>query len=695
MRAFVRVFAVCVLCAAVFFQSCSSGDGGSVSSPDGSIVISFSTDSSGSPLWQASVDGKPFIGPSSLGFDLVAFPGGSSVPSVYALNDGMEVSSVKKGGDDYVWEQPWGENKSIRCHYNEMAVALSSDCGAFMTVRFRVFDDGIGFRYEVACPGADSLRVTEERTGFAFAKDGDSWSIPADFNTYELDYRKMPLAGLKDANTPMTFRTSEGIYGSIHEAALKDYPEMTLKADEASGSQAAAAFTTSLAPWPDGVKARFAGDSFVTPWRTVQIGRKAVDLINSSLILNLNDPCELEDTEWIKPMKYVGIWWGMHTGVQTWKMDERHGATTANAKKYIDFAVDNNIEGVVFEGWNEGWESWGGMQSFDFTRPYADFDIDEVMAYAKERGVSVVGHHETGANIPNYERQLENAYRWSAEKGMHYVKTGYAGGVPGGHFRHGQYAVRHYRKVVETAARYEISLDVHEPIKETGIRRTYPNMMTLEGAKGMEWNAWSAGNPPVHYVTLPFTRLLSGPMDYTPGVFDVLLESTKDHPDRRKWNDLDKGDSRVNTTLAAQIACWVVLYSPLQMASDMIENYEGHPAFQFFRDFDADCDWSEALDGEPGEFVVVARRAGEKYFLGAVTGDNARTVEVPLDFLAEGKSYKAVIYADGPDADWKTNPCSYVISERIVTSSDTLSVAMASGGGQAVTFIPEDQDNRG
>lgn len=273
---------------------------------------------------------------------------------------------------------------------------------------------------------------------------------------------------------------------------------------------------------------------------------------------------------------------------------------------------------------------------------------------------------------------------------MHYIKTGYAGGVPGGHKRHGQYAVRHYRKVVETAAAHEISLDVHEPIKETGIRRTYPNMMTLEGAKGMEWNAWSAGNPPVHYVTLPFTRLLSGPMDYTPGVFDVLLESTKHSPLRQKWNGLDRGDSRVNTTLACQIACWVVLYSPLQMASDMIENYEGHPAFQFFRDFDADCDWSRALDGEPGEFISVVRRAGDRYFLGAITGDSPRTLQVPLDFLESGKEYRAVIYADGPDADWKTNPCSYTISEMTVSSDDVLEVKMASGGGQAVVFFPAD-----
>lgn len=685
-RTIVFFLAVAVALAAT---ACSSSTDRTVASPDGKIVLSFDADSSGAVTYRAVADGRQFVAPSGLGFDMEVFRNGVAEPEKVSLDGGFEVTSCRHTRQDYVWTQPWGENKTIRCRYNEMAVGLSGNGGFLVTVRFRVFDDGFGFRYEVECPGADSLRVMEEKTMFSFDADADSWSIPANFDTYELDYRALPLGEVPDANTPVTFRTADrALYGSVHEAALEDYPEMTLTA--CGRNAGAAVFESSLAPWPDGVKARFAGSSFKTPWRTVQVGRRAVDLVNSALILNLNEPCALEDTDWIKPMKYVGIWWGMHTGVQTWKMDERHGATTENALEYIDFAAANNIQGVVFEGWNEGWESWGGMQSFDFTKPYADFDVARVMEYAREKGVSVIGHHETGANIPNYERQLEYAYEWSQDMGMHYIKTGYAGGVPGGHKRHGQYAVRHYRKVVETAAAHEISLDVHEPIKETGIRRTYPNMMTLEGAKGMEWNAWSAGNPPVHYVTLPFTRLLSGPMDYTPGVFDVLLESTKHSPLRQKWNDQDRGDSRVNTTLACQIACWVVLYSPLQMASDMIENYEGHPAFQFFRDFDADCDWSRALDGEPGEFISVVRRAGDRYFLGAITGDSPRTLQVSLDFLESGKEYRAVIYADGPDADWKTNPCSYTISEMTVSSDDVLEVKMASGGGQAVVFFPAD-----
>ena len=343
---------------------------------------------------------------------------------------------------------------------------------------------------------------------------------------------------------------------------------------------------------------------------------------------------------------------------------------------------------MLYEGWNEGWESWGGRQSFDFTRPYADFDMDEVARYAAERGIEIIGHHETGGNIPNYERQLEQAMAWYTDHGVHNLKTGYAGGFPDGYFHHSQYGVRHYQQVVETAARYRMTVNAHEPIKDCGIRRTWPNMMSREGARGMEWNAWSDGNPPSHTVMLPFTRLLGGPMDYTPGTFDILFENTRNSPRRRKWNDLDQGTSRVNTTLAKQIANWVILYSPVQMASDMIEHYEGHPAFQFFRDFDADCDWSRALAGEPGEFVAVVRRAGDRYFLGAATNEQARTLTLPLDFLEAGRRYRATIYADGADADWQSNPTSYTISEREVTAADSLEVRMAPGGGQAVTLIP-------
>ena len=626
--------------------------------------------------YRISINDSSFIAPSQLGFE---------ANNGINLYKDFQITGTDFSTKDEVWTQPWGENKSIRNHYNEVAIHLKDSKATRLTIRFRAFDDGIGFRYEYQVPNIDSLFIINELTEFNIANNGVSWSIPANFETYELLYRTLPINKVETANTPMTFKTDNDIYASIHEAALTDFPEMTLKQTEACN------FKSELAPWPDGIKARFAGGNVTTPWRTIQIAKEAVGLINSGLILNLNEPCALETTDWIKPMKYVGIWWGMHLGVETWTMDDRHGATTENAKRYIDFAAANNIEAVMFEGWNEGWESWGGMQTFDYTKPYADFDIVEVARYAKEKNIQIIGHHETGGNIPNYERQLDKAYKWYADLGIHSVKTGYAGAYPGGYWHHSQYGVRHYRKVVETAAKYHTTIDAHAPIKDTGIRRTYPNMMTREGARGMEWNGWSEGNPPEHHELLPFTRLLAGPMDYTPGTFDILYEKTRNSPKRKKWNDLDKGNSRVNTTLAKQIANWVILYSPLQMASDMIENYENHPAFQFFRDFDADCDWSRALAGEPGEFVVVVRKAKQNYFLGASTNEEARTINIKLDFLEKGELYKATIYADGKDANWETNPTDYQITEQIVTANESLSITMATGGGQAISFMPVDE----
>ncbi|MDE6172632.1 MAG: glycoside hydrolase family 97 protein [Bacteroides sp.] len=659
-----------LLFVACLFGACGRQNVTEVSSPDGHIRLTFDVDDHNRMNYQISVNDTFLVAPSQLGF--IAQDGVN-------LFEGFRVVGTDFSAADETWTQPWGENKTLRNHYNEMAVHLSDAASTKLTLRFRVFNDGVGFRYEYDVADADSILITDDLTAFNIAQDGISWSIPANYETYELLYRTLPISGIDNANTPMTFKAGD-VYASIHEAALTDFPEMTLK------NTGGCRFKAELAPWPDGIKARISGGNFKTPWRTLQIAPQAVGLINSGLILNLNAPCALETTDWIRPMKYVGVWWGMHLGVESWVINDRHGATTENAKRYIDFAAANNIEAVMYEGWNEGWENWGGTQTFDYTKPYADFDIEEIARYAREKGIEIIGHHETGGNILNYERQLDKAYKWYADMGIHSVKTGYAGGLPGRHNHHGQYNVRHYRKVVETAARYHTTLDVHEPIKDTGIRRTYPNMMTREGARGMEWNAWSDGNPPEHHVMLPFTRLLAGPMDYTPGIFDILYERAKKNPDRKQWNMKDSKDCRINTTLAKQIANWVILYSPLQMAADMIENYEGHPAFQFFRDYDADCDWSEALDGEPGEFVVIVRRAKGKYFLGAATNEEARKVDVKLDFLEKGKAYRAVIYADGEKADWEHNPTSYKIIEKRVEADDTLTVDMARGGGQAIYF---------
>lgn len=644
-----------------------------VSSPDSKIKLTFSVNGEGVPQYKVDVEGKPFIETSDLGFD---------TRNGFNLSNGFEIVDATFKEKDETWEQPWGENKKIHDHHNEMAVRLQNKDKVDMVITFRLFNDGLGFRYNCTTPATDSLFITDEKTAFHLASDGTSWSIPANFETYELVYRTLPISQVDNANTPFTFRTDTPVYASIHEAALTDFPEMTLK------STAPRQFKAELAPWPDGIKARFAGNKFQSPWRSIQIAGQAVGLINSGLILNLNEPCVLESTDWIKPMKYVGVWWGMHLGVESWVINDRHGATTENALRYIDFAAANNIEAVLFEGWNQGWETWGANQTFNYTAPYADFDMDKITRYAREKGIQIIGHHETGGNVPYYEAQLDSAYHWYADRDIHCVKTGYAGGFKGGYFHHSQYGVRHYRKVVETAARYHTTLDVHEPIKPTGIRRTYPNMMTREGARGMEWNAWSEGNSPEHYTILPFTRLLGGPMDYTPGIFDLTYERAQKSPDRKQWNMKDSKDCRNNTTLAKQIANWVVLYSPLQMAADMIENYEGHPAFQFFRDFNADCDWSKAISGEPGEYLAVVRRAGYNFYLGAVTNEEARTIDVPLNFLEAGRKYTATIYADGKEADWKTNPYEYEIIRKEVTSEDTLTVRMASGGGQAITFIP-------
>lgn len=653
-------------CVCLLLFAC--GGNPEIISPDGRTRLSFVTGADGCMAYTVERDGKPLILPSALGL----------VVQERNLAGGFSVREIVKRSVDETWTQPWGENKILRDCHNEMTAVLKNDDGVLLTLRFRAFDDGVAFRYEWEVPDLDSLTVTDELTEFRFAEDGVSWSIPGNFNTYELLYRELPVSAVENANTPFTFRV-DGTYGSIHEAALYDFPEMNLYRTDSL------AFKAELAPLPDGIKARIPS-KFMMAWRTIQVGDKAVDLINSSLILNLNEPSKIADTSWIKPQKYIGVWWGLHLGTHTWTMGPRHGATTENALRHIDFAAANNIQGVLFEGWNEGWENWGKTQHFDYVKPYADFDLDRIAAYAREKNIELWMHNETGGNIPEYEAALETAMQRYAGLGVHAVKTGYAGGFRDGQLHHSQYGVRHYQRVVETAARYGIVIDAHEPIKDTGIRRTWPNMMTREGARGMEWNAWSEGNSAEYLCTLPFVRLLSGPMDYTPGVFDLDYSRVRGRETgMQEWNG-DNNSCCIKTTLARQIANWVIIYSPLQMASDLIENYEGHPAFQFFRDFDADCDWSEALQGEPGEYIVVVRRADDSFFLGAGTNDEPRTLTQKLGFLKSGMTYTATIYADAPDS--AENPENYRIEKRTVTSADMLEIAMTARGGQAVTFVP-------
>lgn len=647
-----------VMCVIAFAPICSAKSY-KVASPDGDIVVEVKT-AGRKASYNVTVGGAEFIKDSQLGVVAkgLTFPNGSAGKATYTSTDEK-------------WTQPWGENVEVENRSNNMDVRMGD-----LTISFRVFNDGMAFRYSWDVKGVNNVTVIDELSEFNLV-DGESWSIAGSFETYELDYRRQPIADIKDANTPFTFRTAGGVYGSVHEAALYDYPEMILK------RSASGVLKADLAPLPDGVKA-YVGGKFHTPWRSVQIGPSAVSLINSAMILNLNEPSKIADTSWIKPQKYVGIWWGMHLGTQVWKMGPRHGATTENAIKYIDFAAENNLQGVLFEGWNKGWENWGGSQEFDYLKAYDDFDIDLIAKYAKEKNIELWVHNETGGNLPDYEAVMDSAFAYYHSLGIHTLKTGYAGGFKGGYYHHSQRGVRHYQKVVETAAKYQLMVDAHEPIKETGIRRTWPNMMTREGARGMEWNAWSEGNSATYLCTLPYVRLLSGPMDYTPGIFDIDYSRAKADTGRIEWNG-PNGDCCIKTTLARQIANWVIIYSPLQMGADDIENYRNHPAFEFFRIFNADCQWSKALCGEIGEYIVTVRRAGENYFLGAGTNDKARTVDIKLDFLRDGMTYLMTTYADVPGS---SDPEAIRIETRKVTAADSVNICMNPTGGQAITFVP-------
>ena len=658
--------------------SCSSKNN-ILSSPDGRWSVHFELSSEGVPFYKVKDvrSGKNLIDSSAMGLSFV----GTDSCHRFSLQ------AIHRSYFQERWRQPWGENKNMVDEHNQMVVTLEDSAGLRLDIRFRAFNDGVAFRYEYKSD-YDTLRVSQELTSFNFSRNGTVWYTDANFESYEMEYKVSPLIEVNTASTPFVLKLDER-YCAIHEAALYNFPEMVLVNEDDSLS-----FRGYLAPYYKGVRAVVPG-TFVTPWRTIQISDDAVGLINSSMILNLNEPSRIENSEWIKPQKYIGVWWEMHLGTKEWKQGTRHGATTSEALKYIDFAAANNIGGVLFEGWNRGWENWGGSQVFDYVNSYDDFALDSILVYARQKGVSVWMHNETGGNIYDYESKMEEAFQRYNQLGIHYLKTGYAGGMPDNIRHHSQKGVEHYQRVVEMAAEYEIALDVHEPIKETGIRRTWPNMMTREGARGMEWNAWSKGNSSEYLTILPFVRLLSGPMDYTPGVFDIYYERASADKGRKQWNG-DNSQCFIKTTLARQIANWVIIYSPLQMACDMVENYEGHPAFEFFREFDPDCHWSEALMGEIGEYIVVARGSGEKFFVGAGTNSQGRTLELDLDFLEEGVTYIAKIYGDDlnapvirqPDGTLAPDKRCYIIKERYVTKGDLLVVEMAPDGGQAISFVP-------
>jgi alpha-glucosidase len=651
-----------------------------VASPDGRNAVTVQV-REGRLFYSLQRDDRAVLLPSQLGFEFGGAP---------PLRDSLRLTGTADTTVDQTWTQPWGEVARVRDHHNELrvAVAEAGSPGRRFTVVFRLFDDGMGFRYELPeQPGLQAFEITEELTQFVLADDVRAWWIPSNrsrLDRSEMLYASSPVSVLDSVQTPLTMETQDGrTFVVIHEANLVDYARMTLRGPRMENRT----LHVALAPHADGIKVR-GRTPFVTPWRTIQLADRAGDLVPSVLGLNLNPPNVLPSTDWIKPMKYVGIWWGMHIGTMTWSSGPKHGATTANTKRYIDFAAANGLGGVLVEGWNVGWDGdWiQNRNAFSFTQPYPDYDLRELATYARQKGVKLIAHNETSGGIENYERQLDSAFALYRSLGIDAIKSGYVTDLTSeGHSHWSQYMVRHYRKVIETAAKYGIMLDVHEPVHDTGERRTYPNMMTREGARGQEYNAWGGegGNPPEHETVLFFTRLLAGPMDFTPGIFDILIERGTGRPRR-------PDEPRVRTTLAKQLALYVVLYSPMQMAADLIENYESQPAFQFIRDVAVDWDTTRVLDGKIGDYVVVARRErnGEEWFVGAITDEQSRTLEIPLSFLTPGRRYVAEVYADGPDADWLENPLPVEISQRNVDAATRLTVVLAPGGGQAIRIRP-------
>jgi alpha-glucosidase len=647
-----------------------------VTSPGNVLSASVTIDEEGKPGYTISRNGRPIVAESRLGFLLTDAP---KLERNFT-GDGVETRSF-----DETWEQPWGERRYVRNHYNEMRVGLveKSSPQRRLVVVFRAFDNGIGFRYEFPDqPQLRQVNIGDELTEFAIADQGTAWWIPGgEWNRYEYLYNRTRLSEVAQAHTPITIRTDAGLHIAIHEAALVDYSGMWVR--RVAGTRLKAV----LAPSSQGAKVQRQAP-FNTPWRTLLIADTAGDLyLASDLILNLNEPNALGDVSWFKPAKYIGIWWGMHLGTWTWASGPQHGATTANTRRYIDFAAQNGFRGVLVEGWNVGWDGdwFANGETFSFTQPYPDFDLEGLAGYAKKKGVHLIGHHETSANIANYERQLEAGLDLYQRLGIDSVKTGYvadAGGVKALgedgkiHFEwhDGQVMSRHHLRVVTEAAKRHIAVVAHEPIKDTGLRRTYPNWIAREGARGMEYNAWgNPPNPPEHEANLVFTRMLSGPFDFTPGVLSLK----------------GKGGRPFQSTIAKQLANYVVLYSPLQMAADLPQNYQKYPApFQFIKD--VPTDWAETLvlNGEVGDYVTLVRkdRNSDDWYLGSVTDENARALEVKLDFLDADRSYRAQIYRDGANADWQTRPFSIAIERRTVRRGDMLQLRLAPGGGTAIRF---------
>jgi alpha-glucosidase len=625
----------------------------------------------GKLTYEVTYKGEFVINPSKLGINF---------KNIEGLNKNLEIIEIKQKIIDEKWDQPWGEFKTVNNNYEEVVISLKEKEGEerLMNITFRVFNDGLGFRYEVPKqPNLDKVIISDELTEFIFSKENEVWWTPVhkENSYYESFYTKSKIAETDTINTPATFETKNGVYLAIHEANLTDYASMTLRKTSNKSYEA------ELVPWSNGDKV-YAIAPFKSPWRTIAITDKLGDLATSTLMLNLNEPCAIEDTSWIEPSKYIGIWWGMHLEKYTWGQGDKHGATTANAKKYIDFASKHGFNGVLIEGWNIGWDGdWtADGTNFNFLESYPDFDIEEVSRYGASKNVRLIGHHETAGAVTHYESQMEDAFKLYHKNAVNAVKTGYVNKyLDGKEWHDGQFGVRHYRKVIETAAKYKIMIDNHEPVKGTGLQRTFPNLMTQEGARGQEYDAWSSdgGNPPAHTTIIPFTRMLAGPFDFTPGTFNFDYESTN--------------KARVQTTLAKQLALYVVIFSPQQMASDLPENYEGVQAFEFIKQVPVIWSDTKVLDAKIGEFVVTARKDwnSNDWYIGAITNEEQRSLSIDLSFLDKEIQYTAEIYTDGKGASYKENPYPIEILTKNVSNKDNLKLLLAPGGGTAIKFTPK------
>ena len=690
--------------------------GQSIQSPDSKLSLSFALTGDGEATYQLSLAGRQVLQKSKLGIELKDQP---------SFSKGFTILKADTSQKDETWEPVWGEVKRIRNYYNELTVTLQQAAhkNRMMIIRFRLFNDGLGFRYEF--PEQTELKyftVSDEGTEFSLTGDHKTFWIPGDYDTNEYAYSTTKLSEIDSTKgnaaqeitarwvipghavqTPLMMKTADGLYINIHEAALVNYPAMNLMVNKNTFR-----LSSHLVPDPVGNKAYLQAPA-KTPWRTIVVSDKAADILNSRIILNLNEPSKTRDVSWIKPQKYVGIWWGMHVGTMSWnyadvaniklaetdwstlKPNGKHGATTVNTKRYIDFAAKHGFAGVLVEGWNVGWEDWFGNWKedvFDFVTPYPDFNVTELQQYAATKGVKLIMHHETSASVTNYERRLDEAIRFMKHHGYDAVKTGYVGKIiPRGEHHDGQWMINHYIRVADKLAQNKIMLDAHEPVRPTGLHRTYPNWLACEAARGNEFNAWSAGNPPDHETILPFTRLMGGPMDYTPGVFQIKLDYYQ--PGKKE---------QVHTTLAKQLALYVTMYSPLQMAADLPETYERFiDAFQFIKDVAVDWDDTKILEAEPGDYLTIARKAKNKdeWYVGAITDEQARNVNIPLSYLTPNRQYVATLYTDAAGAHWEKNPMAYEIQHFLVNGQTILKIALANGGGAAISLkLATDEDLR-